>query len=97
MNNSEDAGMGPDDAEELVKTYDTPSQLGELLFNASEINLILDSTPETFELQVRQGQLITEAAVRLIVIQQAKAGSSEAQKMVEKWLNRLKIEELLNE
>lgn len=93
---SEDAGLGANDAEEMVKSYDNPSQLGELLFSAEEIKLILLSEPETFELQVKQGQLLTESAVRKVVVEQAKAGSSEAQKLVQKWLDKLRIEELRN-
>lgn len=67
---------------------------GALLFTEDEIKLILTQEPTTTQNAILKGQLMTEAEMRTVVIQQAKNGSSEAQKIVIKWLQRIKISKI---
>ena len=66
--------------------------LGGLLFTEEQILLILNQFPSDFSSKILKGQLITEAKVRQMVIAQAIGGSSEAQKLVEKWIQKIKLE-----
>ena len=69
------------------------TELGALLFSEHEIKIILTAEPTDLKTAILKGQLMTEAEVRKIVIQQAKSGSGEAQKLVEKWTQRIKIQQ----
>jgi len=70
----------------------TPQGLGKLMFSNQEIKIILESEDdESFENEVLRGQLITQAEMRFTVIRQSKNGSSEAQKMIEKWRQELNL------
>ena len=66
--------------------------LGELLFSENQILIILNQNPVDFSSKILKGQLISEAKVRQMVIAQAIGGSSEAQKLVEKWIQKIKLE-----
>lgn len=70
---------------------DEATELGALLFTQAEIHTIMNATPSTLPMAILKGQLMTQAEIRRVTIAQAKAGSGEAQKLVEKWLLRLKI------
>lgn len=67
-------------------------ELGNLLFTQEEIKIILNTSPTTIQTAILKGQLTTEAEVRKTVIQQAKGGSGEAQKLVEKWIKRYRYQ-----
>lgn len=67
------------------------TELGALLFTQDEIQTIMTATPSDLPTAILKGQLLTQAEIRRVVIAQAKAGSGEAQKLVEKWLLKLKI------
>ena len=70
--------------------YNDAEELGKLLFTLDEIKIILNTNPTSLETAILKGQLTTEAEVRKTVIAQAKGGSGEAQKLVEKWVKRIK-------
>jgi hypothetical protein len=71
-----------------------PEFLGKLLFTDDEVELMLTECPIGLKNQVLKGQLITQAEIRHTIIRQAKAGSAEAQKMTEKWMQRIRINAL---
>lgn len=60
-------------------------ELAGLFFTSEEILVILTESPEDFQTAVLKGRLQADATIRRQVIEQAKGGSSEAQKIVEKW------------
>lgn len=60
-------------------------ELAGLFFTSEEILVILTESPEDFQTAVLKGRLQADATIRRQVIEQAKGGSSEAQKLVEKW------------
>lgn len=70
-------------------------ELGKLFFTQKEIETILFTNPDTIQGAIRKGQLLSDAEVRKVVIQQAKSGSGEAQKIVENWKNAIKFENAL--
>lgn len=70
---------------------DEATELGALIFTQAEIHIIMNANPSTLPMAILKGQLMTQAEIRRVTIAQAKAGSGEAQKLVEKWLLRLKI------
>ncbi len=69
-------------------------EYGALLFTEKEVKLILTKEPNTVENAILKGQLLTEATIRKVIIEQAKNGSSEAQKIVLKWQNQIKISKI---
>lgn len=69
-------------------------EYGALLFTEKEVKLILSKEPNTVENAILKGQLLTEATIRKVIIEQAKNGSSEAQKIVLKWQNQIKISKI---
>lgn len=69
-------------------------EYGALLFTEKEVKLILTKEPNTVENAILKGQLLTEATIRKVIIEQAKNGSSEAQKIVLKWQNAIKISKI---
>lgn len=69
-------------------------QYGTLLFTEEEVKLILTKEPNTIENAILKGQLMTEATVRKVIIEQAKNGSSEAQKIVLKWQQKINIKRI---
>jgi len=69
-------------------------EYGALLFTEKEVKLILAKEPNTVENAILKGQLLTEATIRKVIIEQAKNGSSEAQKIVLKWQNQIKISKI---
>ena len=69
------------------------TELGALLFTNREIEIIINASPTDLKMAIVKGQLLTEAEVRKVVIDQAKAGSGEAQKLVQKWLTKIKMEQ----
>lgn len=71
-----------EDQEQQFEHMLTPEGLGSLFFTEKEINYILNESPTEFEDQVIKGQLLSEAKVRKVILDQALLGSSEAQKMV---------------
>lgn len=70
-------------------------ELGKLFFTSSEIHTILHMKADTIPGAIRKGQLLADAEVRKVIIQQAKSGSGEAQKIVENWKNAIKFENAL--
>jgi hypothetical protein len=69
-------------------------QYGALLFTEQEVELILTKEPNTVKNAILKGQLITEATIRQVVIEQAKNGSSEAQKIVMKWQQKINLKKI---
>lgn len=69
-------------------------EYGALLFTEKEVKLILTKEPNTVENAILKGQLLTEATIRKVIIEQAKNGSSEAQKIVLKWQNAIKVSKI---
>ncbi len=69
-------------------------EYGALLFTEKEVKLILTKEPNTVENAILKGQLLTEATIRKVIIEQAKNGSSEAPKIVLKWQNQIKISKI---
>lgn len=69
-------------------------QYGALLFTEKEIEIILTKEPNTVKNAILKGQLITEATIRQVVIEQAKNGSSEAQKIVMKWQQKINLQKI---
>ncbi|MEA5458687.1 hypothetical protein VB796_06550 [Arcicella sp. LKC2W] len=70
-------------------------ELGKLFFTQTDIETILYTNPDSIQGAIRKGQLLSDAEVRKVVIQQAKSGSGEAQKIVENWKNAIKFENAL--
>jgi uncharacterized protein YjcR len=70
-------------------------ELGKLFFSHKEIETILYTNPDSIEGAIKKGQLLSDAEIRKVVIQQAKSGSGEAQKIVETWKNAIKFENAL--
>lgn len=70
--------------EELLQEAE---ELGKLFFTEKQIKLILFPNKKQMDLDIviMRGQLLSEAEIRKTVVQQAKAGSAEAQKLVENW------------
>ncbi|MER0442700.1 hypothetical protein [Emticicia sp. W12TSBA100-4] len=69
-------------------------EYGALLFTEKEVKLILTKEANTVENAILKGQLLTEATIRKVIIEQAKNGSSEAQKIVLKWQNAIKVSKI---
>lgn len=65
--------------------YQEAEELGRLFFTSSQIKIILSDKPKNMDIVIMRGQLISDAEIRKTVVQQAKAGSAEAQKIVENW------------
>ena len=74
------------EAEELGKLFFTPREIKIILFPPTEANI---------DIAILRGQLISDAEIRKVIIQQAKAGSAEAQKIVEQWKIRISQEKAL--
>ncbi len=70
--------------------------LGSLFFTRKEIELILMIEPNTVQNAILKGQLLAEAEVRKVVVQQAKSGSGEAQRIVQSWVSRIRFENKMN-
>jgi hypothetical protein len=71
-------------------------ELGSLFFTRSEIELILNIKPDNIQNAILKGQLKSDAEVRKVVVQQAKSGSGEAQRLVQSWLSRIRFENSMN-
>ena len=71
-------------------------ELGSLFFTKSEIELILSIEPDNLTNAILKGQLKADAEVRKVVVQQAKSGSGEAQRLVQSWLSRIRFENAMN-
>lgn len=69
-------------------------ELGELLFTEEQIIIIQNTTNNDFSSRVIRGQLITQAKMRQMVIAQAIGGSSEAQKIVNSWILKNKLDSI---
>lgn len=78
-----------------LKVEFTPLGLGKLMFTRQEIELILNENPDSIDEQIKAGQLITQAEMRVVVVRQAKNGSSESQKMVETWRMEIHMNQAL--
>lgn len=72
----------------------SPEDLGELLFTEEEASVIMNTDVEDFSTAVLKGQLMAQAKIRQTVMLQAAAGSGEAQKLVEKWILRIRLDNL---
>lgn len=67
-------------------------RLGGLFFTENEIYIILTESPEDLRTSILKGRLLADADIRHVVISQAKGGSDQAQKLVEKWKMEIAIE-----
>ena len=67
-------------------------ELGWLFFTEDEILVILTESPESYQTAILKGRLQKDAAIRKMVVEQAIAGSDQAQKQVELWKMRIAIE-----
>ncbi len=74
--------------------YEEAEELGKLFFTASQIKVILSDKPKNLDIVIMRGQLISDAEIRKTVVQQAKAGSAEAQKIVENWKTHISREKV---
>lgn len=72
----------------------SPEDLGALLFTEDEVSIIMNTDVTDFSTAVLKGQLVAQAKMRQTVLLQANAGSGEAQKLVEKWTLRIRLEKL---
>jgi hypothetical protein len=77
--------MNENNGEDFEDIDFSPEGLGKLMFSKQEVNIILSTDEFDFDTQVLKGQLITQAEMRNMVVRQAKNGSAEAQKLIEKW------------
>ena len=66
-------------------------ELGKLFFTEDEIEIILSGEVKDVKTAIKKGQLISDAELRKTVVQQAKSGSGEAQKMVESWKSTIRF------
>lgn len=71
-------------------------ELGKLLFTRKEIELILSIEPTTLQNAILKGQLLADAEIRKVIVQQAKGGSGEAQRIVQAWTSRIRFENFIN-
>lgn len=71
-------------------------ELGKLFFTQSEIELILTIEPTTLKNAILKGQLLADAEIRKVIVQQAKGGSGEAQRIVQEWMSRIRFENIIN-
>lgn len=71
-------------------------ELGKLFFTRKEIQLILFIEPTTLENAILKGQLIADAEIRKVIVQQAKGGSGEAQRIIQEWMSRIRFENIIN-
>lgn len=67
-------------------------ELGKLFFTRKEVMIILTHDVQTLQQAILKGQLQEEAEVRKVIIQQAKSGSGEAQKLVLQFISRIRSE-----
>jgi hypothetical protein len=67
-------------------------ELGGLFFTEDEILMILTESPEDYRTAILKGRLQKDADIRKMVIEQAIAGSDQAQKQVELWKMKIAIE-----
>lgn len=70
--------------------------LGKLFFTHKEIELILSIEPDTLKNAILKGQLQAEAEVRQVIVNQAKGGSGEAQRIIQAWMSRIRFENIKN-
>lgn len=68
-------------------------RLGGLFFRQSEIEIMMNQNPNTPELAIKQGRFRAMIEIRETIIEQATQGSDAAQKMIEKWIKEIAIEE----
>lgn len=71
-------------------------ELGSLFFTKSEIEIILTLQPDNLKNAILKGQLKADAEIRKVVVQQAKSGSGEAQRLVQSWVSRIRFENAMN-
>lgn len=90
--NEEQESLPPPPLPEIEEL--SPEDLGGLFFTEEEVRLIMDTEVTDFETSVMRGQLTAQAKIRQMVILQAGAGSGEAQKLVEKWIQRIRLDKL---
>lgn len=65
---------------------------GGLFFTEAEIKIILTESPDDFRTSVLKGRLVQEALIRQVVVDQAKGGSDQAQKLIETWKAKIALE-----
>jgi hypothetical protein len=68
--------------------------LGALFFSEEQVALILCAMPDSFSKRVLKGQLTSAAKVRQMIVAQAIGGSSEAQKIIEKWILKINLDSI---
>lgn len=71
-------------------------ELGKLFFTGKEIELILSIEPVTLKNAILKGQLLADAEIRKVIVQQAKGGSGEAQRIVQEWMSRIRFENIIH-
>ena len=71
-------------------------ELGKLFFTGKEIELILSIEPVTLKNAILKGQLLADAEIRKVIVQQAKGGSGEAQRIIQEWMSRIRFENIIH-
>lgn len=71
-------------------------ELGKLFFTRKEIELILSIEPTNLQNAILKGQLLADAEIRKVIVQQAKGGSGEAQRIIQEWMSRIRFENVIN-
>lgn len=77
-------------------TLSEAEELGSLFFTKEEIEIILSIEPTNLHNAILKGQLKSDAEIRKVVIQQAKSGSGEAQRLVQSWVSRIRFQNAMN-
>ncbi len=75
-----------------MENFQEAEELGKLFFTRKEVMIILTHDVQTLQQAILKGQLQEEAEVRKVIIQQAKSGSGEAQKLVLQFISRIRSE-----
>lgn len=95
FDDDENKDKEPQDEQRFIDVSKLDAEgLGSLFFSEKQVEIILSETPNTFSKKVLKGQLISEARVRQMIVAQAIGGSSEAQKIVEKWILKIRLDEI---
>ena len=71
-------------------------ELGKLFFTGKEIELIISIEPVTLKNAILKGQLLADAEIRKVIVQQAKGGSGEAQRIIQEWMSRIRFENIIH-
>ena len=70
--------------------------INNFIITGRQIELILSIEPNTLKNAILKGQLQAEAEIRQVVVNQAKSGSGEAQRIIQGWMSRIRFENIKN-